>query len=154
MFKATWSIGKENFDRIAELRRNVNVLGRGIDEAAEFDALDAYAGHVYVCEAAGAPIAAGRMYPDNDSLIIDRIAVMSEYEPLPYAELTLRMLLFKAQELPQRNVRIICEECRFALVERFGFVRVGEIKAMHGTLMAEYSCPTDKIIWDSACAHM
>lgn len=154
MFKATWSIGKENFDRIAALRHNVNVLGRGIDEAAEFDALDAYAGHVYVCEDTGAPIAAGRMYPDSDSLIIDRIAVMSEYEHLPYAELVLRMLLFKAQELPQRNVRIICEECRFALVERFGFVRTGKPAVKHGVLTEEYSCPTDKIIWDSACAHM
>lgn len=154
MFKATWSIGKENFDRIAELRRTVNVFGRGIDEADEFDALDAYAGHVYVCEATGAPIAAGRMYPDNDTLIIDRIAVMGEYDLLPYAELVLRMLLFKAQELPQKNVRIICEESRFALAERFGFVRTGEPTVKHGIATAEYSCPTDKIIWDSACAHM
>ncbi len=154
MFKATWSIGKNDFDRIEKLRCNVNVLGRGIAEDAEFDALDAYAGHVYVCEDTGAPIAAGRMYPNNDELVIDRIAVMSEYEPLPYAELTLRMLLFKAQELPQKRIRIICEECRFALVERFGFVRTGEIEPRNGICMAEYTCLTDKIVWDSACAHM
>ena len=137
MFKAVWSIGREGFDRIEALRR-----AAGVSDAC--DSMDAYAGHVYVCEETGEPIATGRMYPDGDALIIDRIAVMPQYDAMPYAELVLRMLLFKAQELPQRKIRISCEEKRFALVRRFGFAQTGD---------NAFSCRRDDIIWDSDCKH-
>lgn len=48
MFKALWSIGNDGFDKIEALRRDVNVKGRGIAEDEEFDAVDSFAGHVYV----------------------------------------------------------------------------------------------------------
>lgn len=137
MFKAVWSIGRDGFDRIEALRR-----AAGISDAC--DSTDAYAGHVYVCEETGEPIAAGRIYPDGDALIIDRIAVMPQYDAMPYAELVLRMLLFKAQELPQNEIRISCEEKRFALVRRFGFAQTGD---------NAFSCRRDDIIWDSDCKH-
>ena len=111
MFKAVWSIGNDGFDRIEALRRAAGTCPQCIS-----DGKDAYAGHVYVFEETGEPIAAGRMYPDGDALIIDRIAVMPQYDAMPYAELVLRMLLFRAQELSQNDIRIICDESRFALV--------------------------------------
>lgn len=156
MFKALWSIGNDGFDKIEALRRDVNVKGRGIAEDEEFDAVDSLAGHVYVCLQTGEPIAAGRMYPDisSDSILIDRIAVMPEYESQPYAELVLRMLLFKAQQLPQKHIRIIAEDTRFELVERFGFEPVTEPVKGRGGLVREYRCPTGGIIWDSMCKHM
>ena len=137
MFKAAWSIGSDGFDRIETLRR-----AAGISDAC--DSTDAYAGHVYVYEETGEPIAAGRMYPDGDALIIDRIAVMPQYDAMPYAELVLRMLLFKAQELPQREIRINCEEKRFALVRRFGFIQ----SDAH-----TFTCSRNAIVWDSECRH-
>lgn len=139
MFKAVWSIGKEGFDKIEALRRAAGVCPQCIS-----DGTDAFAGHVYVCGETGEPIAAGRMYPDGDALIIDRIAVMPQYDAMPYAELVLRMLLFKAQELPQNDIRIICDESRFALVRRFGFAQTGD---------NAFSCRRDDIIWDSDCKH-
>ena len=137
MFKAVWSIGRDGFEKIGSLRR-----AAGISDAC--DSMDAYAGHVYVCEETGEPIAAGRMYPDGDALIIDRIAVMAQYDAMPYAELVLRMLLFKAQELPQRKIRIICDESRFALVRRFGFAQSGA---------HTFTCSRNAIVWDSECRH-
>ena len=137
MFKAVWSIGREGFDRIEALRR-----AAGVSDTC--DSMDAYAGHVYVCEETGEPIAAGRMYPDGDALIIGRIAVMPQYDAMPYAELVLRMLLFKAQELPQRKIRIICDESRFALVRRFGFIQSGA---------HTFTCSRNAIVWDSECRH-
>lgn len=137
MFKAVWSIGRDGFEKIEFLRR-----AAGVSDAC--DSMDAYAGHVYVCEETGEPIAAGRMYPDGDALVIDRIAVMSEYDAMPYAELVLRMLLFKAQELPQREIRINCEEKRFALVRRFGFIQ----SDAH-----TFTCSRDAIVWNSECRH-
>ena len=137
MFKAVWSIGRDGFEKIESLRR-----AAGISDAC--DSMDAYAGHVYVCEETGEPIAAGRMYPDGDALIIDRIAVMPQYDAMPYAELVLRMLLFRAQELPQNNIRIICDESRFALVRRFGFARSGA---------HTFTCSRNAIVWDSECRH-
>ncbi len=137
MFKAVWSIGMDGFEKIESLRR-----AAGVSDAC--DNTDAYAGHVYVCEETGEPIAAGRMYPDSDALVIDRIAVMRAYDAMPYAELVLRMLLFKAQELPQREIRINCEEKRFALVRRFGFIQ----SDAH-----TFTCSRDAIVWDSECRH-
>ena len=84
------------------------------------------------------------MFPDSDALIIDRIAVMPQYDAMPYAELVLRMLLFKAQELPQREIRINCEEKRFALVRRFGFAQSGA---------HTFTCSRNAIVWDSECRH-
>ncbi|MBS6323174.1 MAG: hypothetical protein KH409_04225 [Clostridium sp.] len=139
MFKAVWSIGRDGFDRIEALRRAAGACPQCIS-----DGKDAYAGHVYVCEETGEPIAAGRMYPDGDALIIDRIAVMPQYDAMPYAELVLRMLLFKAQELPQNNIRINCEEKRFALVRRFGFAQ----SDAH-----TFTCSRNAIVWDSECRH-
>lgn len=137
MFKAVWSIGRDGFEKIESLRR-----AAGISDAC--DSTDAYAGHVYVYEETGEPIAAGRMYPDGDALIIDRIVVMPQYDAMPYAELVLRMLLFKAQELPQREIRINCEEKRFALVRRFGFIQSGA---------HTFTCSRNAIVWDSECRH-
>lgn len=137
MFKAVWSIGRDGFEKIGSLRR-----AAGVSDAC--DSMDAYAGHVYVCEETGEPIAAGRMYPDGDALVIDRITVMSEYDAMPYAELVLRMLLFKAQELPQNEIRINCEEKRFALVRRFGFIQ----SDAH-----TFTSSRDAIVWDSECRH-
>ena len=79
---------------------------------------------------------------------------MPEYESQPYAELVLRMLLFKAQQLPQKHIRIIAEDTRFELVERFGFEPVTEPVKGRGGLVREYRCPTGGIIWDSMCKHM
>ena len=56
MFKAVWSIGNDGFDRIEALRRAAGACQQCIS-----DGKDAYAGHVYVCEETGEPIAAGRM---------------------------------------------------------------------------------------------
>lgn len=137
MFKAVWSIGRDGFEKIEFLRR-----AAGVSDAC--DSTDAYAGHVYVYEETGEPIAAGRMYPDGDALIIDRIAVMPQYDAMPYAELVLRMLLFKAQELPQNDIRIICDESRFALVRRFGFAQSGA---------HTFTCSRNAIVWDSECRH-
>lgn len=137
MFKAVWSIGNDGFGKIESLRRAAG-------DKTSCDDMDAYAGHVYVCEETGEPIAAGRMYPDGDALVIDRITVMSEYDAMPYAELVLRMLLFKAQELPQSEIRISCEEKRFALVRRFGFTQSGA---------HTFACSRDAIVWDSECRH-
>ena len=98
MFKAVWSIGRDGFDRIEALRRAAGACPQCIS-----DGKDAYAGHVYVCEETGEPIAAGRMYPDGDALIIDRIAVMPQYDAMPYAELVLRMLLLRRRSCRSGN---------------------------------------------------
>ena len=139
MFKAVSSIGRDGFEKIEFLRRAAGACPQCIS-----DGKDAYAGHVYVCEETGEPIAAGRMYPDGDALIIDCIAVMPQYDAMPYAELVLRMLLFKAQYLPQRDIRIIRDESRLALVRRFGFIQSGA---------HTFTCSRNAIVWDSACRH-
>lgn len=153
MFQGVWTIGLENFERVRALRQRVNVELRGVPEKEEFDSLDAFAAHVYVETDGGEPIAAGRMYPDGTTVRIDRIAVMPEFSALPYGELVLRMLLFKAQEMPQNSIAVLAEEGMFQLLPNFGFTRVSEPVAARGGQTALYTCPGNAIIWDSACKH-
>ena len=135
MFKACWSLGKEDFAIVEALR---GVLGVPVDE------LDEYAAHVYVSDEDGAPIAAGRMYPIGDALRIDRIIAAGEYASLPYEELTLRILLYRARELPQEFVEVENTPAIDELLPRFGFSPKKDEPAM-------FRCARAGITWFSQC---
>lgn len=143
MFVSKWSIGTEDFAAPRSLRMQVSVNENGIDENIEFDALDAYAAHLYIAEEDGTPIAAGRMYPDGESICIDRIAVMHDYRGGAYFDLALRMLLFKAQQMPQKYIVAALGEGHFSLLARFGFAAMDD----------KLNCRIERegIIWHSEC---
>ena len=153
MFQGVWSIGTQDFDKIRALRHQVNVTLRGVPEQEEFDALDAFAAHVYVESDKSEPIAAGRMYPDKDDVRIDRIAVAPEFSAMPYGELVLRMLLYKAQDMPQSRIVILAEEALFPLLPGFGFTPASGPAPGRGGETALFTCPRSAIVWDSACKH-
>ena len=135
MFKAEWSFGKEAFGPIAALRATLGIAG---------DAMDDYAAHVYVFDEDGSAIAAGRMYPALDAIRIDKLATAPERRALPYAEFTLRVILYKAKDLPQTVIEIVPTEDIAPLLPLFGFS-----KAENGLM----SCPREGLVWFSQCKH-
>ncbi len=135
MFKACWSLGKEDFVGIESLRRAAG---------APVDAMDDYAAHVFVSDEDNEPIAAGRMYPVGDALRIDRLVVAAKYASLPYEELTLRILLYRSRELPQAVIEVDPAPGVASLLPRFGF----EPDENDPQLMR---CARGDITWFSQC---
>ncbi len=135
MFKACWSLGREDFAGIEALRNAAGMPG---------DAMDEYAAHVFVSDEDGTPIAAGRLHPVGEALRIDRIAAAHEFAALPYEELVLRILLYRARELPQEIIEVEPTPGIAALLPRFGFAFAGE----DARLMR---CARSGITWFSQC---
>lgn len=135
MFKALWSMGREDFSGIEALRR---------ETGAGFDTMDDYAAHVFVSEEDGTPIASGRLYPVSDALRIDRMTVSKAYCALPYEEFTFRVLLYRAKDLPQTTIEAEITPGLAPLLPRFGFSPA----AFDPRIM---TCPRNGIIWFSQC---
>jgi len=135
MFQACWSLGKEDFAGIESLRR---ASGTAVD------AMDGCAAHVFVSGEDGQPIAAGRMYPAGDALRIDKLVVCAKHASLPYEELTLRMLLYRARELPQTMIEVEPGPGVESLLPRFGFAPdKNDPRLMR--------CARENITWFSQC---
>lgn len=135
MFKASWCLGNEDFGGIAALR---NALGVPVD------ALDEYAAHVYVADENNKPIAAGRMYPVDDTLRIDKILSVPECETALYEELVLRILLYRARELPQKTIAVESTPDIEEVLPKFGF---SPIEGQSGLMQ----CARESIAWFSQC---
>ena len=152
MFKALWGIGKEEGAGAMAVRRAVFVEERGMDCEREFDLMDEFAAHLFVSDEAGVPIAAGRMYPEAGRVMLDRIAVMPDFRSLPYDDLVLRVMLYKAQQTELIDIAAAVEPGAEKLYIPFGFRIAGET-LLRGEKTALYTVPRQNVIWDSACKH-
>ncbi|MEG1547523.1 MAG: GNAT family N-acetyltransferase [Clostridia bacterium] len=152
MFKAIWSLGLNKFEYARAVREAVFVQERGIAEQEEFDWFDGIAAHLYVSDEADTPIAAGRLYPDGELTRLDRIAVMPDFRGLPYDDLVLRTMLYKAQQLGGDVIatQVLADEV--AMYLPFGFTQTAT-KLMRGGEYAELTVMRDCVKWDSACKH-
>lgn len=152
MFEGHWQFGLHQGGDALALRRRVFVEEKGIPEAEEFDAFDEYAAHLFLRDMdTGAPIAAGRIYPDGEDTRIGRIAVLPEYRNEPYDEFVLRVLLDKAQTLAGQRILIDADAAEEALCLPFGFRETGEARQSRGAMRKTLFVPADGVIWHSAC---
>ena len=152
MFMTEWTIGTgAGFAPVRALREMVRVQEQGVLSEAEFDALDAVAAHLFVRTDAGAPIAVGRMYPcpECDAVRMDRLVVAPKFRGRLYDDLLLRVMLYKAQQMPFATIEAAMQPEAKQLLARFGFQSAAG-QACGGTLMA---VPRGGVIWDSACKH-
>ena len=92
------------------------VLNRGEDP------LDALAQNVVVYQD-GVPAATGRIRWEDGSFWLDGVAVLPDYRGRRLGDLTLRLLLFKAQSHFAREVRLICPPEVTGFFTRLGFRR-------------------------------
>ena len=151
MFKALWSLGRES-DGAFSVRRAVFVDELGFPDDAEFDALDDYAAHLFVSDEFDVPMAAGRMYPDGERVMIDRIAVMKDFRSLPYDDLVLRTMLYKAQQSAMQYICAAVYPESAGLYTPFGFKETAKtvLRCRDAVLL---TVPRNAVIWDSPCKH-
>jgi predicted GNAT family N-acyltransferase len=151
MFQARWSFGRENFDRVRQLRSACFVEEQGVDEKEEFDAFDGVSAHLFVEDSSGQPIAVGRMFPDGETTRIGRICVAPAFRGQLYDDLVLRILLYKAEGLAGNTVVTCPQEKDAPFYERFGFAREGEPFFERNALRVRLYVPRDKIVWPKEC---
>lgn len=152
MFLTEWTLGAgADFAAVRALREAVRVREQGSLPAAEFDSVDAVAAHLYVRMQAGEPIAAGRMYPlpERDAVRIDRLVLAPQFRTGMYDDLALRVMLYKAQQMPFAAIEAVVEAAQQPLFARFGFAQADGLPGQ-GVLLR---VPREGVVWESACKH-
>lgn len=144
MFMTEWTIGTDDFAPIGTVRAAAG-------ESAVPEPIDGYAVHLYVKTDAGEPIGAGRIYPvaGRNAVRFDKLLTTPKYRGTVYDELLLRIMLFKAQEMPFQNIETVAGDAAAPLIEKFGMKQAEEPSPEAGKTF--YTIPRDGIIWWSAC---
>ncbi|MBE5784952.1 MAG: hypothetical protein E7330_04055 [Clostridiales bacterium] len=139
-----WFIGTAEFAPIGAIRAAAG-------ERAEAEAIDEYAVHLYVKTDAGEPIGAGRIYPvaPRNAVRFDKLLTTPKYRGTVYDELLLRIMLFKAQEMPFQNIETVAGSATAGLIEKFGLKQAEDPSPEEGKTF--YTIPRDAVIWWSAC---
>ena len=135
MIQGKWFPQGSDLSEAAAVRRAV--FGR------DADALDDMAQNVVVYQD-GIPAASGRIWWENGAFWLGEIGVLPEYRGQRLGDLTLRLLLFKAQSHFAREVRLRCPE----ETEGF-FARLGLREAARTDEYLEMYVPGDEIDLDS-----
>lgn len=141
MFEAKWYMGNEAVKTLEEL--NIETVPS-----------DAFAVHIFVKKKDDmSMMALGTACPDGKTgdIQINRITLMEAYKGTLFDELVLRMLLFKFQELKNKNIYMWANEREQKLLVRFGFAAKGEKNCVCGEALLKMSVNTDSIIWPSDC---
>ena len=135
MIQGKWFPQGSGLSEVLSVREAV--LNRGEDP------LDALAQNVVVYQD-GVPAATGRIRWEDGSFWLDGVAVLPDYRGRRLGDLTLRLLLFKAQSHFAREVRLRCPE----ETEGF-FARLGLREAARTDEFLEMYVPGDEIDLDS-----
>ena len=123
---------------IRAVREAVFVREQGIALAIDFDGTDAPCLHVVATDAAGTPVATGRLQPDGR---IGRIAVLAGWRGRGVGARVTRALIEAARERGHREVTLHAQESAIGFYAGLGFVPRGEpfVEAdiVHQTMVLE-----------------
>lgn len=144
MFMTEWSVGTEDFAPIGALREAAG-------ESPKAEPIDAYAVQLYVKTDAGEPIGAGRIYPvaERNAVRFDKLMTAPKYNGTVYDELLLRIMLFKAQQMPFATIETVAGGGTGKLIEKFGLQVSAEESPEPGKTF--YTIPRGDVVWWSAC---
>ncbi len=141
MIEGKWFAPGAEIPEAAALR--AAVFGRGRD------ALDQESWNVVVYQD-GAPTATGRLWWRDGAFFLGDVAVLPEMRGKRLGDLTLRLLLFKAESHAARQLRLVSPEPVAAFFARLGFRPEGEAEngflrmAMRGEELCLDTCETCK----------
>ncbi len=123
MIQGKWVAPGQALDEVSAIR--MAVFGRGEDplDAESWNCLIYQDGHA---------VAAGRIWWKGDAFWLGEIGVKPEYRGLGLGDLTLRLLLYKAQNHFAREVRLCCPPDVAGFFSRLGFRAVDPSKAESG----------------------
>ena len=149
MFTTEWKFGMMEFDEVRAIRTAVFAEEMSLPEEQVFDWEDGIAAHLLVRLADGTAVGTARIYPEGADTRIGPFAVLSEYRRQGYGDVSLRLLLYKAQQLPGARVLADVPEEFVRYYEWFGFSAAGEKE--NGVL--PMTIDREKIHFPSECGH-
>lgn len=106
------------------IREEIFVKEQGFKK--EFDDLDKDSIHLVIYES-NSPIANGRLYKENDSYIMGRIAVLKDYRGKHIGQNIVKLLEEKAKELGGDKVSLSAQCHAQSFYENLGYTAIGEI---------------------------
>lgn len=121
--RAEWSRESDR-EALRAIRMEVFVREQAVPEALEWDELDAPSIHVLARDAAGAPIACGRLTPERK---IGRMAVRQPWRGSGVGAAILRELVARARALGWPEVSLDAQVQAIGFYEREGFAAHGEV---------------------------
>lgn len=152
MFIASWLPGNAEFGKIDLVRTEVFERERGIRLDPAEDARET-AARLLVSLEDGSPVAAAKMVLRKDALEVGEIAVRKPYRDQGYEDLCLRMLLYKARQMPYDQINAYAEEAELPLYLKFGFSTTGTPVQRHGRTVWQLTVNREGIILASECRH-
>ena len=149
MFTTEWKFGILDFEEVRAIRILVFMQELGQPEEEAFDWEDGIAAHLLVRLEDGTAVATARIYPDGGNTRIDSFAVLPQYRKQGYGDVCLRLLLYKAQQLPGECVVAKVPEQYEAYYAWFGFQPEEDVPGRAGKIPMKLS--RDKIRFPSEC---
>lgn len=116
--------GLENNPEAAQIRRKVFIEEQGFEN--EFDDVDKNAVHAIIFDGE-VPAATGRLYFENESFHIGRVAVLKEYRSKGAGTLVMNTLKNEAQRLGADEIRISAQVRAKNFYEKLGYKSCGEV---------------------------
>jgi len=110
-------------EALRQVRRAVFIVEQQIPEDEEWDAADAVSLHALAADAAGNPIATGRLLDDGH---IGRIAVLEAWRGRGVGAAIFEHLLAAAARRGHRELLLNAQTHAIGFYERYGFVACGE----------------------------
>jgi predicted GNAT family N-acyltransferase len=110
-------------ERLVRVRTEVFVREQSVPRELELDGRDAECAHVLACDAAGAPIGAGRLLPDGQ---IGRMAVLAAWRGAGVGAALLAALVAEARRRGHRSAHLHAQTHARGFYERHGFEVEGE----------------------------
>ncbi|MCH5210994.1 MAG: GNAT family N-acetyltransferase [Oscillospiraceae bacterium] len=120
----TLSKGIENNADAIKIREKVFVEEQGFHD--EFDEIDKTAWHIIVYENER-PLATGRLYVDNDTPHIGRVAVLRSERGRQFGKLIIAVLEKKARDMGYTKTELSAQLRVVEFYEKLGYVAEGDI---------------------------
>ena len=125
MFTTCWKLGMMDFDSVRGIRRQVFMEELGYPQEDAFDWFDGIAAHLLVSTREAGPVACARLYPDSQQLRADHFAVLPPFRRQHYADLMLRLVLSKGQQLQSQGILVAAAPAYVSYCAGFGLKPTG-----------------------------
>jgi predicted GNAT family N-acyltransferase len=148
MFIASWFPGRADPDKIRAVLAENSERENGAPQDEDTREAAAY---LLVTLEDGTPVAAARLALEGNSLESGGISVRQQFRGQGYEEFALRMLLYKARQMPYDMITARVFEEEIPLYQKFGFRRTGECVQKHGKTVIGMAVDREGIILEGAC---
>ncbi len=115
----------EDYSKSATIRIKVFVEEQGIPVENEMDEHDAFAWHIVLYRDAD-PVGSGRIYIENDTAKLGRLAVMKHERGNGYATMICNALIEVAKRENAKLVTLNSQSYVASLYDKMGFIRCGD----------------------------